>query len=232
MGSDKRFVTGGTDDPVAPQEQAAAPSLAELRTGEGFGPTPPESVLELAAACVRFVAASVQLEPDFTPETMPLVDHYLREARVAVRQRPETLSLVANAIGVYLGEVIRRAHPCWWNLDGSDPVDWRLEFRDVYLSFAPVQVIIAALSRPGTPPALKAADDVIDDSPEPGLQLAPEDRDAVFQRLEDLPPVSEDDYYAPSTRLEVIDIAVAAIRSNLLAHPERERVYKPVDYDD
>jgi hypothetical protein len=232
MGSDKRLVIGETDDPVEAEEQVAAPSLADLRTGEGFGPTPPESVLELAAACVRFVAASVELEPDFTPETMPLVDHYLREARVAVRQRPETLSLIANAIGVYLGEVVRRTHPCWWNLDGDEPLDWRLEFRDVYLSFAPVQVIMAALVRPGTPPAEKAADDVIDDAPEPGLQLAPEDRDAVYQRLEDLPPVSEDDYYAPSTRLEVVDIAVAAIRSNLLLHPERDRVHKPADYSD
>lgn len=227
----------GADKPKGPPpldlaDRAQPAGLRERQAGQGFGPAPPESVLELAAACVRFVATAVELEPDFTPETLPLVDHYLREARVAVRQRPETLSLVAGAIGVYLGEVVRRVHPSWWRLEGSDPLDWRLEFRDVYLSFAPVQVVMAALTRPGTPRAPQAADDVIDDAPEPGMELAPEDREAVFQRLADLPPVSEEDYYAVSTRLEVIDIAVAAIQSNLLTQPERRRVLKPADYDE
>jgi hypothetical protein len=198
---------------------------------EGSGPTPPEAVLELCAACVRFVTTAVGVPPDFEPETLPLVDHYLREARIAVRQRPETLSLVANSTGVYLGEVVRRCHPSWWRLEGDDPLAWRLEFRDVYLSFAPVQVVMAALVRPGSPPAQRASDDVIDDAPEPGMELAPEDREAVFQRLEDLPPVSEEDYYALSTRVEVIDIAVAAIQSNLLQQPERRRAYRPTDYD-
>lgn len=225
---------GGDDGNGASVEAAEA-----LLAGAG-GPTPPQTVLELAAACVRFVSAAVKVEPDFQPETLPLVDHYLSEARSAVQQRPETLPLVANAVGAYLGEVVRRVHPCWWRLEGAEPMQWRLEFRDVYLSFAPMQVAAAALTRPDREPddddGGTAVDEDLepeasfDEVPEPGLQLAPEDRLAVQRRLEDLPPVSDEEYYALSTRLEVIDIAVDAIQANLLAEPERRRTYRPDDY--
>lgn len=231
----------GSDHPRPPLHDVAAVDgdgdpLPLGQGADGFGPAPPQSVLELAAACVRFVTVAVKVAPDFTPETLPLVDYYLTEARVAIRQRPETLSLVANSVGVYLGEVVRRQYPCWWRLESTEPLDWCLQFRDVYLSFAPGQVVMAALTRPGlkpaAPPEVEGLDDVLDDSPEPGMLLHPEDRDAVFQRLAELPPVSEDDYYALSTRLEVIDIAVNAILSNLLSQPERQRVHRPADYDD
>jgi hypothetical protein len=185
----------------------------------GPGPAPPQHVLELAAACVRFVATSLQIEPDFTRETLPIVDHYLEDARRTAQAQPEALRLVANAAGVYFGEVVRRVYPSWWRLEGDDPLDWRLEFRDVYLAFSPVEMVHAALIRPSDP------------SEEPAFVMSDDDREAVEARLAEIPPVSDQDYYAPSTRLEVIDIAVDAIRSNHLRECGHQHVYRPGDYD-
>jgi hypothetical protein len=150
---------------------------------------------------------------------------------------------LANAVGAYLGEVVRRIHRCWWRADGDDPLYWRLEFRDVYLSFAPMQVVLAALTWSASEALdglalddempdhrAETSEDALEPTPEPGLQLAPEDREAVRRRLDDLPPVTDEEYHALSTRLEVIDIAVDAIQANLLAEPERRRTYRPEDY--
>jgi len=80
----------------------------------------PAAVLDLAEACVRYVERAVGVKLDFTPETLPLLDHYIGGARdvLSGRARPtegaEPVDLVAQAAGAYLGEVIRRRHPCWW----------------------------------------------------------------------------------------------------------------------
>ena len=78
-------------------------------------------VLELAAACVRFVAAMAKIQLDFTPETLPILDHYVRESRGAVKERPESLGVTARAVGAYLGEVIRRHHNGQWIEHESSP---------------------------------------------------------------------------------------------------------------
>ncbi len=179
----------------------------------------PGAVMELAAACVRFVLAKYKIEPDFTKETLPFVDHYLEEARAAVAERPEALALTAHAVGAYIGEVVRRSHACWWRIDRDDPGAWRLEFRNVWLSFYPVQVVYDALTR----------DD--GDTSFGGFELTPEDRDALLERLSNLPQVSEQEYFAPSTKLEVLDIAVDALLAQRARDPDGARPYEPHDYD-
>ncbi len=180
----------------------------------------PEKVRDLAEACVRFVERSLKVKLDYEPETLPLLDHYLNGAREAAGQRPEAGALVAHAAGAYLGEVVRRRYPSWWRLDGDDPGGWRIELEPVYLSFSPVQLVADALHREGD---LEASE---------RLELEEEDRLAVAARLLELPPVDEDEFYAPSTRLEVIDIAVEAIRARrLAAGDEGDALLGPDDYE-
>ena len=248
--------------------------IADEPSDEGYrlpSSPSPAAVLELAASCVRFVLVAFKLELDFTRETLPLLDHYLEQARGSVRERPETLPLVASAAGAYLGEVVRRLHRCWWRADSRDPLDWRLEFRDVFLCFHPVQMIQAALARPPDAPpdadGYGAGSEIDDESSgagdedgaldddgddrehaassepagadadaggdeaEPGLLIEDEDRERVRARLDRLPPVPDQEYWAPSTRLEVVDIVVEAIQSNLLENPLRRRTRGPDDYE-
>jgi hypothetical protein len=242
-------------------------------------------VVDLAEACVRYVKAALGFELDYERDTLPVLDGYLAGARQAVRERPETLPLVAAAVGAYLGEVVRRYHSCWWRTDGADPLEWQLEFRDVYLSLRPVELAQAALllrfvepasdpamfdepeddgephgtsarSGPSEPPLapddegeltaerdeqarepVAAGHDLgmapgLEGPDEPGLLVDELDRATVRARLDRLPPVTEEEYWAPSTRLEVIDIVVDAIQAQYLDDPDRRHEHSPADYED
>ncbi len=198
---------------------------------DAAGDASPAAVLELAAACVRFVAAAVKLAPDFTPETLSLVDHYVREAKKTLAQRPEAVPLTANAVGAYLGEVIRRTHRCWWRTEGHDPASWRLEFEAALLSFYPMEVAHALLAPDGD----DERDEPSGEAPDKGFsgfEMEDDDRADVFDRLNELPPVSEEEYMLPSLRLEVLDIALEALVARHVDDPHAKRGYRPEDYAD
>lgn len=181
---------------------------------------PPERVHDLAEACVRFVERSVGVKLDYQPETLSILDHYLAGARATAAEKQPAGVLVAHAAGAYFGEVVRRRYPSWWRLDGDDPSEWRLELEPVYLSFSPVQLVADALFFRE------------DSEANERLELEDDDRRAVAARLAELPGVDEDEFYAPSTRLEVIDIAVDAIRARRLGEGgEGDAVLGPGDYE-
>lgn len=202
---------------------------------------PPDPVAELAGGCVRFVKQALGVKLDYQPETLPVLDHYLKLAREATSVRAEALPVVAHMAGAYFGEVIRRRHASWWRIEtAGDPMRWQLEFEAVYLAFNPVLFIHEALSRSqeraqdgGAPGSLQANAESLDLLAEvASLELQEEDSQAVSERLAELPPVSEDEYYAPSTRLEVIDIAVDVIRARrMAADEEADAALEPDDYD-
>lgn len=192
-------------------------------------PEPSAALVDLAEACVRYVTAmmselsgkpSPDLAPDYTPETLSLVDHYVAESRRALASRPEALPLTANTVGAYLGEVVRRQHRCWWRIDEGDPSGWRLEFEAGMLAFYPMQVAYSLL----------AADESSEDQWS-GFELDDADRDAVSDRLAELPPVSEEEFLLPSTRLEVLDIALETILARTVDDPNAKRSLGPKDYD-
>jgi hypothetical protein len=186
---------------------------------------PPERVHELAEACVRFVERAVGVKLDYEAETLSLLDHYLEEGRKAAREKPETANLVAHAAGAYFGEVVRRRHASWWRTEGDDPAFYRIELESAYLSFSPVQLMADALLRTDE-------ESTEEEDASERFELDPDDRDAVAERLAELPEVSDRDFYAPSTRLEVIDIAVEAIRARRMGDGDQpEGALRPVDYE-
>jgi len=185
----------------------------------------PERVQDLAEACVRFVERSLGVRLDYEAETLSLLDHYIEEGRRAAREKPETMMLLAHTAGAYFGEVVRRRYPSWWRAEDDDPTSWRLELEPVFLSFSPVQLIADALLRDEEAPEADATVGA-------GLDLDEQDRDVVAARLAELPPVSEREFYAPSTRLEVLDIAVDAIRARRVAEgDEADAALTPEDYE-
>lgn len=193
--------------------------------GERTVAPPPDQVRDLAEGCVRFVQRALGVKLDYEPETLPILDHYVEQARQAAGGRPEAAVVVAHAAGAYLGEVVRRRHISWWRVEGDDPAAWRIELEPVFLSFSPVQLIADALYR-GT----GETEDEADFGEQ--LEIDDADREAVKARLAELPEVSEEEFFAPSTRLEVLDIAVEAIRSRRMADgDEVGAVFGPADYD-
>lgn len=182
---------------------------------------PPAKVRDLADACVRFVERALGITLDYEPETLPVLDHWVQQARGQASARPEAAAVVAHAAGAYFGEVVRRRYACWWRAEGDDPGAFRIELEPVYLSFSPVQLIADALFHEG-----EAENETMEQ-----LEIDDADREAVTARLAELPPVPEDEFFAPSTRLEVIDIAIDAIRARRLADGEPEAALGPADYE-
>src|SRR5512135_3250899 len=84
---------------------------------------PPGAIHDLAERAVEFVRNAVGIVLDYTPETLPLLDHYLAGVP---RDQPETVALIAAAAGGYFGEVVRRALGGAWEQSDRDPTEWPL----------------------------------------------------------------------------------------------------------
>jgi hypothetical protein len=178
----------------------------------------PDAVLDLAAACTRFVAARYGVGLDFDPDTLALLDQWVRDARDEAREKPEVIELVQSAAGAYLGEVIRRQFGGSWDVRHGDFAEWRLRLAPVYCSFNPVGMIREALLLDSQ------------DGWHAHFELDPAEAEAVEARLAALPQVDEDDYYAPSTRYDVVCIVVDALREGLRARGLGDVTFGPEDY--
>jgi hypothetical protein len=169
--------------------------------------SPPASVLELADACVRYVERALGVTLDYAPETLSVLDHYVRSA-ADLGERPEARRLVASALAAYFGEVVRRRYDAWWHVpDGGDPSGWQLRFDRVYFALVPYAFAAAALD---VAPAGEVEEE---GGEEGGMVLDPAEHDDVAERLAALPPVEPDEYRLPTTRFEVVEIVVDHLRA-------------------
>jgi hypothetical protein len=198
-------------DTPTPIEAAAAPELDPDAMAD-----PPPAIAELAASCIRFVASRYHTSLDFTPDTLSLLDQWLSDARREA-SGAEVAELVQSAAGAYLGEVIRRQFGARWFADG-DPSGWRLYLSRVYCAVNPVGMAREALLL----------------APAEGwnahFELDPGESDAVEARLEALPPAEDAEYYAPSTRYDVLSIVVDALREGLRSRGLGDVRFTPEDY--
>lgn len=226
--------TKGTDDvsgaalPVLPDGETPTLSLeAGPEEQQEPGPDtdrpaetaidPPASVSDLASACVRFVASRYQATLDYRPDTISFLDQWLRDARSELTIRPEAADLIQSAAGAYLGEVIRRQFRGQWMAEG-EPSGWRLYLSSVYCAFNPIGMAREAL-------LLEPAEGW-----HAHLELDPGEREAVEARLEALPAATDEEYYAPSTRFDVLWIVVDALRASLRSRGLDDVRFSPEDY--
>lgn len=159
----------------------------------------PTSIEELRRACVDYVRRAVGIELDGTPDTLPILDHYLMTLATQ-EHRDEVISLVVAAAGAYFGEVVRHAlgHGRW-HVEEGDPSGYRLEIEHVFLFFNP----------------LGMAREAIVSADQPGwmahLEVLPRDRALLDQSLERMGDVREEDYYRLAVRFEVIEQVLTAL---------------------
>jgi hypothetical protein len=208
------------EDPEAGSDVEGDPPA--LAAGEG-GPVlpgqtePPPSVAELSAACIRFVATRYGIHLDFLPETLSVLDQWVRDAREELLERPEAADLVQSSAGAYLGEVVRRAFGASWMADG-DSREWRLGLATVFCAFNPVGMVREALML-GEAEGWHAH-----------FELDPGEKELIAARLESLPEVSEDEFYAPSTRFDVVNLVVDALRERMRASGLGDVQFTAEDY--
>lgn len=180
-------------------------------------PPAPENIAELADACVRFVERATLLTLDYTPETLPFLDHWLRE----MKEKPvhEILSLVGPTAGAYFGEVVRRAHPhVRWRANGDDFQRFRLEYETCFLHFNPIGVAVEAIT-------LRDADGW-----SAHFQMLDEDADAVAESLAQTGGVRADDYYRFAVRYEAVDQVFNVLNSIAISRGEGGRRFGPEIY--
>jgi len=180
----------------------------------------PEPIAELVRACLEYVKRSLGTELDFTPETLPLLDHYLSEARAALASKPELAELTAHAAGAYFGEVVRRQIRGFWRAPSASLHDFQVCSSVAFVAINPFGVAYDALY--GGPEH---------GGPRSNLRLAPEDHGYVAARLATVPEVPEDQFYLLTTRIEAIEITVEALRARLDEEGYEELEYTPEDYE-
>lgn len=181
---------------------------------------PPPSIVELSEACVRFVEAALGVRLDFEPETLPVLDHYVATRRKELTDKPETMGLVARTVGAYFGEVVRRRIASFWHVASEDPSTWEIRLMPVYLAFHPVGVAYDAVTHGDQ------------DGPTEYLRIEDEDREAIEARLAELPAATDEEFFLLSTRLEVLDIAVDAIKARMMSSGLGEVMFSDADYED
>jgi len=174
---------------------------------------PPRVIEDLADACVRFVERALGFKLDFTEETLPVLDHYIREARGAAREKPETIPLVAQAAGSYLGEVIRRKYQGYWRLEEeTEPRSFRVELEPVYLVLRPIELATRALELV-VAPAQEASKTEARESDEDGEDTEHEDdEDARTATAASLVTDPKEDVATPILELDEDDRATVADR--------------------
>jgi hypothetical protein len=181
----------GTGEP--PVVVSAPPAIG----GAADDPAVPAQVREFASALVEFVRRALGVTLDYTEETLPVVDHYLEQARRSPPQRgtAELGDLLAPAAGCYFGEVLRRKFGAHWLLDGTDPSGWRLGLVPCYLALHPVAMGACAL----------AGGEVegLDDS----FATSERETAALTEALDAAAPIDEDTYYSLGGRMDVIAYA-------------------------
>jgi hypothetical protein len=179
---------------------------------------PPGAVAELAAGCVQYVKTRYGVALDYTQETLPLVDQYIRDARTELAaSNTDAIPLLAATVGAYLGEVMRHEYGAFWFAEG-DHAGWRLCFTDVYLACNPLGMVLEALS-PDAAEGWHAH-----------FEIDPADADVVAARLAVIPEVDEDVFSLPTTRFEALTIVHEALRARMEEQNTGDVRFGPEDY--
>lgn len=181
----------------------------------------PSEIFELSEQCRQYVAGALGIELDYTPETLPVLDEYLRTAAEAIGNRPELEPLVTRAAAAYFGEAVRRRIDSFWRKRNEPNAEWDLCARRVLLSINPRGMVCDALARSDERPG-----------PSSELVLAPEDRALAEARLSMIPEVPEEEYYLLSTRLEVLEVVYETLRDQMKKEGRESIVFEEGDYDD
>jgi hypothetical protein len=182
-----------------------------------------DEVRELSVSCEQHVRDAVGMALDGSIETLPVLDHYVRLSSKAIKERPELLPLLARTVGAYFGQVISDHFGGFWWLVSPDVSNWHVCLRSVYLAVNPIGMAHAALTW-GLPAELAAS------GPPSELLLAAQDRELVERRLEALPPVREGDFFTLSTRVEALEVAVAALSEKLAEAGTADVTFEDDDY--
>ena len=233
--------------------RSSAPTIGSAPRAEGRPTEPVTSVAagvpELVEALVRIFAEqlqrSLEVVLDGSVESLAFVDYYLSLAKAETRE--PIISLLAAGAGAYFGELVRRQIGGAWVGNGQDPRRLRLLVEPQFVYFSPVDQAYEAIAGEGLDPddpriapgpvfdssfglrpsADEDEDDERDDPPAPD-----EEDDATWlqQRLAELPPVPEDQFYSLTCRFETLQLMLELLAAKHAGEGRSPRRYGLADY--
>jgi hypothetical protein len=172
--------------------------------------SPPPEIAELADACVSYVREAMELELDYDSDTLPILDHYLRERGRGAEHG--VYDLLIPAAGAYFGEVVRRRlGGARWHCPKGHYAAYRLEFEPFFLAFNPMGVALEVLTGAAS------------EGWGTHFQLLDDARPVVKDALEQT-DVRDEDYYTMSVRYEAVE-QVADLLSVLESQQKKKRVF-------
>jgi hypothetical protein len=185
----------------------------------------PARVSEYADQAVTYVRRALGLSLEYDSNTLPLLDHYLRNVP---EDQPATMTLVLATSGAYFGEVVRRRLGGRWEIpvtngngrhaDDAEPAakfegaDWRVVL-PTGLSFSPAGFVAAAIAQ--------ADLDDLDSE----IEAPPRMRPYVQQALARMGEVSVEDYYSLCGRLDTLEHVhevLVAVAAQMMGNPPDE----------
>ena len=170
----------------------------------------PPQIADWAETCLEFVKKTLSLELDYTPDTLPILDHYVRTK--ADRATDAVRDLLTPPLGAYFGEVVRRSmQGVRWHAPADEYEGYRLEFDGVFLHFNPLGVAAEALAR----------DDV--EGFGANFQILDESRGAVEEALARNDAVTSEDYYSFTIRYETLELVVSVLAALETQHAGQPR---------
>jgi hypothetical protein len=162
-------------------------------------PEVPARVSEYAGQVVEYVRRALGVKLEYDSDTLPLLDHYLRNVPP---DQAATLKLVVLTSGAYFGEVVRKRLGGRWETTGAE-TDWRVVL-PTGLNFSPTGFVASAIAQAD----LEDLDSEID--------APPRMKTYVQEALARMGEVSVEDYYSLCGRLDTLEhvhevlVAVAA----------------------
>ncbi|MBC8070530.1 MAG: hypothetical protein IAG13_19520 [Deltaproteobacteria bacterium] len=191
---------------------------------------------ELAGNFRGHVRRALGIDLDGSITSLAFVDHYLRSSRDETRA--PIVTLVAAEAGAYFGELVREHVGASWVGDAVDPRRLRLLMSPQFLYCSPIDQALEALLGP------VAADDerLPEDSPldtafharsKGGVEVDDQDDESwLAERLAELPPVSEQEYYTLTCRFETLQVVLELLAARHSGAGESPREYTLRDYVD
>ncbi|RMH36449.1 MAG: hypothetical protein D6689_22505 [Deltaproteobacteria bacterium] len=153
-----------------------------------MNPDTPREIDEYAQNLVEYVERALGVRLDYASETLPVLDHYVRQVPT---DHPGARALVIATAGAYYGEVVRARVGGSW-VEHGEPGNWRLVLPGG-LSFSPAGFVAAAI-----------AGGEVDDY-DTGFDAPPKMRHHFEAALDAMAPMTEREYYSLSTRFDTIE---------------------------
>ena len=180
-------------------------------------PVPPR-VREYAEQAVAYVRRALGVTLEYDSDTLPLLDHYLRNVP---GDQLATVQLVVATSGAYFGEVVRRHLGGRWEATSGEEEDWRLVL-PTGLNFSPAGFVASAIAQ--------ADIDDVDSE----LDAPPRMRPYVQQTLARMGEVSVEDYYSLCGRLDTLEHVhevLVAVAAQMMGNVDDDDTPDPVPED-